>query len=366
MPCEALPKNESLSALADDLAALAGEKSSTKRVELLRRIAEAYAAHAEPGMTAEQYLFNEVVSKLIDKIAGPDRAAASSTLAAMPSLPDGLVRRLATDADVDVARPILSDYAAMPERVLIDVAKTGSQDHLRVIAGRTQVTPPVSDVVVERGDITVVGILAGNAGAQFSDRGMRRLIDKAKGDGDLQARLVERKDLSLAAIGRLLPIITDDLAKRLRDKIEGAEVTLVQHLADWITDRQKSVERTEALIVGIRKGDLKVSDIVGELVSHRRLYDAATVLASALGLDADYTFNVLSGPSPQSALLLMRAAGLSWPVADAFLKLRAAKAGLYDYQTPPTRDEYLALDAAAAQRVLRFMKVQQTAGGHAA
>lgn len=48
-----------LSMLAEDLAALAGEKSSEKRVELLRRIADAYAAYAVPGITPEQYLFNE-------------------------------------------------------------------------------------------------------------------------------------------------------------------------------------------------------------------------------------------------------------------------------------------------------------------
>jgi len=356
-----------LSVLADDLASLAGEKSSEKRVELLRRIADAYAAHAEPSMTAEQYLFNEVVAKLIDKMAGPDRATASTTLSAMRNLPDALVRKLATDADIDVARPIIRDYEAIPEPVLIHVANTASQDHLRLIAGRILVTPPVTDAVVARGDRTVVEILAGNAGAQFSDRGMRRLIDKSKGDRDLQARLVARKDLSLAAVGRLLPIVTEELASRLRDKVpDVTEESVAPHLADWLADRQKSVERTAAFVTGIRNGDLKVNDIVAELFAYRRLYDAATVLASVLDLKEDYTFAVLAGCSPQSALLLMRAAGLTWPVVDAFVKLREAKAGLYGYQMPPSREEYLALDAAAAQRVLRFIKVRRVAGSNAA
>ena len=356
-----------LSVLADDLAALAGEKSSEKRVELLRRIADAYAAHADHGMTAEQYLFNEVVSRLIDKMAAPDRASASATLAGMPSLPDALVRRLATDTDIDVARPIIRDYAAIPEPVLVDVANTASQEHLRVIAGRMLVTPPVTDAVVSRGDRTVVGILAGNAGAQFSDGGMRRLIDKAKGDSDLQARLVARKDLSLAAVGRLLPLITDELASRLRDKVpDVSEEKVAPHLADWLADRQKSVERTAAFITGIRNGDLKANEVVGKLLAGRRLYDTATVLASVLDLEPDYTFAVLAGCSPQSALLLMRAAGLTWPVVYAFVKLREAKAGLYGYKSPPSREEYLALDAAAAQRVLRFMKVRRVAGINAA
>lgn len=308
-----------------------------------------------------------MISKLIDKIAGPDRATASATLAAMPNLPDALVRKLATDTDIDVARPIIRDYAAISEPVLIHVANTGSQDHLRAIAGRILVTPPVTDAVVERGDRSVVGILAGNSGAQFSDLAMRRLIDKAKGDSDLQARLVARKDLSLAAVQRLLPIVTDELAARLRDQVPDVNAEKVApHLAEWLADRQKSAERTAAFVTGIRNGDLNVNEVVAELFASRRLYDAATVLASVLDLEQDYTFGVMAGCSPQSALLLMRAAGLSWPVVHAFVKVREAKAGLYGYQTPPSREEYLALDAAAAQRVLRFMKVRRVAGGSAA
>lgn len=356
-------QTSSLSALADELALLAGEKSSSKRLELLRRIAAIYAGHAEPGRAAEQYLFDEVVSELMDKIAGPERVAASTTLAAMPSLPDGVVRKLAGDSDIEVARPIIRDFAAMPEPILVDVARTGSQDHLRVIAERAEVTPPVTDVVVERGDSSVAGILADNGGAQFSDRGMSRLIDKAAGDRDLQAKLVARKDLTLAAIGRLLPIITDELARRLRHRAPRvSESTVVEYLADWIGDRRKCEERTVALIAGIRKGDLKANDIVGELVAQRRLHDAGTVLAQVLDLAPAYVFNALDGASLQSALLLMRAAGLGWPVADALLRLREAKAGPCGHQAPPTRDEYMTLDIGAAQRVIRFVKVRSAVG----
>ncbi|MBS0533083.1 MAG: DUF2336 domain-containing protein [Proteobacteria bacterium] len=62
----------------------------------------------------------------------------------MPQLPDPPVRRLASDADIEVARPMIHDYRAMPEAVLVDVARTGSQDHLRVIAARDAVTAPAS------------------------------------------------------------------------------------------------------------------------------------------------------------------------------------------------------------------------------
>lgn len=363
MPSEATSQNEHPSTLANDLASLAAERSSDKRVELLRRIAEVYATHAEPPVATERYLFNEVVSKLVDKLCGPDRTVASCTLARMKNLPNGVVRTLASDADIAVAQPMIRDYKAMPERILVDIARTGSQEHLRVIAAREDVTPPVTDVVVERGDTTVVGILAANNGARFSDAGMRRLVGKARDDRRLQALLIDRKDLSLKAVEDLLPMINEELARRLCDNVADVSNAAVKaYLAEWLADRKKNAERTEAYIVGLRNGDLNAADVFRGLFAQGRLCDAATVLASVLSLDRDYTFGVLAGSKLQSALLLMRAASLSWPVAEAFLKLREAKAAQYEYHTPPTRAQYLSLDAGAAQRVVRFAKVRQVTG----
>ncbi|KQZ00375.1 hypothetical protein ASD45_05515 [Pseudolabrys sp. Root1462] len=362
MSAKAAPE-KSLSILAEDLASLAAERAPDKRVELLRRIALAYATYAEPTLTAELYLFNEVVSKLIDKLSGADRAAASASLAGMVRLPVQIVRRLATDADIDVARPMIRDYKAVPEGVLVDVARTGSQDHLRAIAGRDEVTPPVTEVVAERGDASVVRILAGNNGARFSDAGMRRMIARAGNDVDLQALLVDRKDLSLAAVERLLPIVTEELARRLCERTPTLnEAAVLPHLAEWLADRSRNAEQTRAYAAGLRNGDLRPCDVFCELFAQGRLYDASAVLASLLNLGCDYTFGVLAGSSLQSALLLMRAATLPWVVVDCFLKMRQTKTELHRYGSTPTRVDYLALDAGAAQRVVRFAKVRQSAG----
>ena len=348
--------------LAADLARLASETTSEKRVELLRRITDAYIEQADQCTPAEQYLFNEVVTKLIDRIAGADRVAAAAGLARVPKLPHGITQRLASDSDIDVAGPIIRDRGDLSEHILIDVARTASQAHLNAIAGRAVVTPPVSDVVVTRGDSQTVRTLAGNKGAQFSAVGMDKLIDKAAADGGLQALIVERSDLSLTAIGKLLPMISDEMARRLRDvSVTVDDAVVERHLNGWALDRQQNAERTAAYIEGIRNGDLNPNDIIRELVTGKRLLDAATVLAAILELDRFYTFNLLTGGKVQSALLLLRSINLSWQVADAFIKLRIAKAGLYDYETPPERADYLSIDIASAQRVVRFMKVRRVA-----
>jgi len=350
------------SSLAVDLIMLASERSSAKRVELLRRVTDAYLDHSGEHSSAEQYFFQEVVSNIIDKIKDGDKAAASAKLATLPELPEGLARKLASDGDIDVARPIIRDYRGLPENVLLDIAKAGSQDHLNIIAGRHLVTPPISDVVVARGDRNVVRTLAANNGAEFSPRGMEELISKAEGDSNLQGLIVARGDLTIGAITKLLPLISDELACRLRGMaVEVDRASILKHLGDWAKDRQKNVERTDALIDRIRKNDLKLDDVVVDLVRTKRLFDSAAVIGSSTGLDRFYIFHILTVGKLDATLLLLRSVNLSWRAADEFLRLRAAKAGLGAFGALPTRLEYEAIDVSAAQRVVRFMNVRRTA-----
>ena len=353
---------ESHAALVADLTSLVLEPTSEKRVELLRRITDAYIDRADKCTAAERYLFNEVVSKLIEKVSASARATTSAKLAQLPSFSAELAGKLAKDANIDVARPIIRDYKGLPEHILLDVAKTGSQAHLSVIAGRPVVTPPVSEVVVARGDDKTVKILAANRGAQFSDFGMQSLIDKSEDNADLQALIVAREGLPLTAISRLLPLISDELAGRLRDvSLRVDDVAVEKHLGDWAIERQHNVHRTDAYIKGVKSGDLNLNDVIREVVASGRLLDATTVLASVLELDRFFTFNTIASGKIQSALLLLRAVELSWPAAEAFINLRTAKAGILEYEAPPTREDYFVIDVGAAQRVVRFMKVRRAA-----
>ncbi len=90
------------------LLALASEKSSQKRLELLRRISDTFDVQNES--TTVQYLLGEIVSKLLENFERGDRASASSILSRMPSLPEETADALAYDADFAVARPIIQDY----------------------------------------------------------------------------------------------------------------------------------------------------------------------------------------------------------------------------------------------------------------
>ena len=350
------------SGLARDLMSLASEQSSEKRVELLHRITDVYLHGPDQHTTAEKYLFEEVVSQIVDKLGASHRASASAQLAQLKNVPEELVDRLASDRDIEVAGPFIRGYEKISEHTLLRVAKDGSQDHLEAIANRPVLTTPITDVVVVRGNKKVVHTLARNGGAQFSEAGMTNLVGRSENDAVLQAVLVERSDLTPAAVAQLLPMISSELADRLRGvaiEIDGAAVEA--YFGEWMKDRKRNFERTEACISGIRKGDLRISDVVIEFVRSRRLLDAATVIAAMIDLDRDHTFQILTGGKYETVLLLMKSVSLTWPAVDGFLKLRHAKTGGSAAESYPKRLDYDAIDAMAARRVVRFMKVRRAA-----
>src|SRR4029453_4327387 len=82
--------------------------------------------------------------------------------------PPNTVRSLALDDAIEVAEPILANSNALDEATLLHCISTKSQDHLLAIATRAKLDEKVSDRLVEKGDVNVLGALANNAGAAIS------------------------------------------------------------------------------------------------------------------------------------------------------------------------------------------------------
>jgi hypothetical protein len=341
---------------------LASEKSPEKRLELLHHITDAYFENGDRHSSAAEYLFADIITRLLDKISAADRAQASTYLATLHEIPAELAHRLATDQDIKVAAPIVRGYFGLSEHTLITVAKDGSQEHLRSIASRPVVSPPVTDIVVKRGDGTTVRTLAGNLGARFSSYGMRILVDKAEEDAVLQSLLVERPDLSLEAIGKLLPLISRELATRLHGQsIEIDDAAIGAQLAVWLEDRKKNIAKTEAYIAGIRAGHLGLDDVITETTAAHHLFDATTVLAGIIDLEPDHAFRLLAGGKTESVFVLLRSVKLSWRAAERFLVLRSEKMATDEGTEALCHADYESITLAAAQRVVRFMKVRRVA-----
>ena len=81
----------------------------------------------------------------------------------------------------EVAAPVLSRSERLDDEALIETARSKSQAHLMAISTRRVLSGAVTDVLVLRGNDEVIQSTVNNPGAEFSERGFTRLVNRAEG-----------------------------------------------------------------------------------------------------------------------------------------------------------------------------------------
>lgn len=91
------------------------------------------------------------------------RAQLAGILASVEDGPVRTVTHLAYDLDVEVAGPLLRRSPLIAEDDLVAIARTRPQDHLAALARRESISAVVADILLTRGDASVLQVLAGHA-----------------------------------------------------------------------------------------------------------------------------------------------------------------------------------------------------------
>jgi uncharacterized protein (DUF2336 family) len=210
--------------------AQAGETG--QRGRMLQRLSMLFTESAA-GLQDEQVaVFDAVMLPLTRAADTVARVALSDELADLHNAPRAVVRDLAFDEDIAVARPVLQRSLRLDEADLVTVAHARGQDHLRAVARRLTLSERVTDVLVARGDSETVQAVAGNAGARLSGFGSAALGERARVDAVLRAMLQSRsrpagKASSVAGVPRTareLPRPTHDDERRIDELIRAGDV----------------------------------------------------------------------------------------------------------------------------------------------
>jgi uncharacterized protein (DUF2336 family) len=93
--------------------------------------------------------------------------------------PTNTIRSLALDDAIEVAEPVLVQSNALDDDTLLDCIASKGQEHMLAIATRAKLAEKVTDQLVIKGDINVLGALANNSGAAISEPGFKMLVEKS-------------------------------------------------------------------------------------------------------------------------------------------------------------------------------------------
>src|SRR6202166_42520 len=171
--------------LLDELQTTLAHGTVARRVETLRRVTDLFINGAVDFSDEQIGLFDDVFRCLMVHIETSAKAWLANRLAPIETAPPLTIRALAFDDLIEVAAPVLSQSERLDDDALIETARTKSQAHLMAISTRRVLSGAVTDVLVQRGDDDVVQSTVNNPGAEFSERGFTRLVNRAEGDDNL-------------------------------------------------------------------------------------------------------------------------------------------------------------------------------------
>src|SRR6202161_4424717 len=171
--------------LLDELQTTLAHGTVARRVETLRRVTDLFINGAVDYSSEQIDLFDDVFQCLMHHIETSAKALLANRLAPIDTAPPLTIRTLAFDDLIEVAAPVLSKSERLDDEALIETARNKSQAHLMAISIRRVLSGAVTDVLVLRGNDEVIHSTVNNPGAEFSERGFTRLVNRAEQDDDL-------------------------------------------------------------------------------------------------------------------------------------------------------------------------------------
>lgn len=235
----------------ESLARLSKQTSSEGRQNLLREVTDMFIDAPPGGLSdSEMAYFGDIMERLVFDLEMEVRKHLADSLSNVDAAPHELLIRLASD-EVEVARPLLMKSGLLRDSDLLEIIKQCSQEHLLAVSMRAQVSEHISDALVEKGNDTVLGSLAGNAGAELSRSAMETMVERSEGGGnDLQEALVTRKDLPKELMQKMYKHVSSALREHILSQgveIAGGEVDeLLAEAEDWLSSKDGDEDQTPA------------------------------------------------------------------------------------------------------------------------
>lgn len=352
--------------LLEELQTALSHGTVAHRVETLRRVTDLFVGNASDYSDDHVRVFDDVFQCLIEQIETSAKALLADRLAPIAAAPPKIIGTLALDEVIEVSGPVLSKSERLDEEILIEIARTRGQAHLKAISLRRVLSEALTDVLVTRGDEDVVQSTVSNPGAQLSEGSLADLVTRAERDDDLASCIGLRPDLPRHHYLKL--VAKASLA--VRRKLEAAHPefaddvsSVVQEAAQRIraASMTRQTERARALVKSLHE-DGRLTELQVATFAEQGKFDETNAgLAALAGVAVETAETMMIESRIEGVMILAKVAAMQWSSVRAIIALREKLSGGSQTDMLTLRDAYEALRSSTAQQVLRFHRMQQGA-----
>ncbi len=354
------------------LISVAKEDSSHKRRDLLREITDVFMVAPDRYSSAEMQHFDVIMSRVTQNVEMALRRELSEKFANIPEAPKGLIKQLARD-DISVAEPILKHSLALSEKDLVRIIRARSQQHMKAISKRKNVTSRVSEELVAHGDKEVLVELAKNDSAKINPDTMKKLVAHSRNLPELQAPMAGRYDLAPQLLTQMYFFVSSALKKEILKRSDALDPKLIDQAINdnrkkilTITSHDVKIEVQEAqqFINDKARANAINETLLKELIETRRATEFILAFSHYAGVDSATASRIMQDSSWESLAIACRAANLE---RSTFAKIVFGLQKSLDQQSSGLRilDLYLKIPQDAAERVMRFWRVRSQSAAKA-
>lgn len=144
------------------------------------------------------------------------RAIIADEIKHLHNVPKRLIQRLAEDAEITVAGPILEYSPLLTDEQILQIVTSGLRGGaLEAVARRRNISNRISQAVVDQDEDPAIAELLKNQTAEIGDKLMEEIAMHAETRPDLHLPLVDRRSLSKATLRRIATFVSAALVERM-------------------------------------------------------------------------------------------------------------------------------------------------------
>ncbi len=340
----------------------------TALAQLLRSVTDLFVSEAGRHSATRITFFDDILCRLVQHAERAALVRLSGALAPVNTAPPRVVGTLARHDDIAVAGPLLRQSTRLQIDDLVEIANTQSQAHLLAIATRSSIAEAVTDVLAEKGDITVAKTTAGNPGARLSAGGITCLLARARHEHGLAELLASRVERSGDQVRRLALKAADSVRHQVIalagleawGKIERVLFGISVDI-EWAQAVERRDYSAAQSVVDEMRQDAALMRTALTSAANERAFEMTVVLIAALArTETRAVERLMASRDPGGTLLLCKAIELEWLTVRAILALH--RCGKTDAPADLDRwcGQFSRIDAAIAQRVLQYWQARAT------
>ncbi|WP_166300568.1 DUF2336 domain-containing protein [Bradyrhizobium sp. 2S1] len=360
--------------IVDEVEAAIRAGSAEKCIETAKRVTGLFLASAGSFNSEQVELFDNVLERLVKTIelrALADISARmaltdiSEQLAPVTQAPPAIIRRLASNDEIRIARPILQESSRLNTEDLVEIAKTKSELHLLAVAGRWWLKEVVTDALLARRFASVSHRLVSNPGAKVSADGFAIILAQAEHDPVLAVQTGIRADLPPELRVQLLHDATEEVRSRLLQRAPSHLFEEIRHaIAAVAAGVEREMSRARDFTAAKRhvarlkdSGELHEAALLG--FARQRMYEETiAALAELAQASIEVIRPLMQSLRSEGLLVPCRAAGLSWETTAAVMECRYSTGSMGPVELANAKSQFTRITHANADRMLRFWQVR--------